>query len=279
MTYEEWNVTLGARVQGTQNLHSLLPRKLDFFLLLSSVCGVAGMVSQANYAASSTYLDAFAHCHSTSAAPIYALDLGWMEFSGTVAESQALSKRMQGLGYLTPIQEYQFLGLLDFYCDVRREASRKSRQIIIGLTYNSELVSNPMDQPLWRALRFLSLQSRKIDNHSQKQGQEEKALEPLSSLLANSTSLASQISMVSRGFLQKLSSELGVEEAELDLERSAHDIGADSLMAVNLRSWFRKELNANVSVFDIMANISARELCRLALEKSPLMFNAGPNPA
>lgn len=42
-------------------------------------------------------------------------------------------------------------------------------------------------------------------------------------------------------------------------------------MAVQLRSWFRKEISADISVFDIMANISARELCRRAMEKSPLL--------
>jgi acyl carrier protein len=272
MTYEQWNIPIKGRVQGTRNLHSILPKELDFFVLLSSVCGIFGNPSQANYAASSTYLDAFANCFSSSSAPIVSLDLGYMQFSGTLAESQALSKRMQNLSYLTPILEPQLMGLLDFHCNTRRSA-KHGCQTVIGVTYprnaQQSSTSSALNRPLWRALR---LTNGDVPNSGSLGQKDEYKKVRLSSMLASASSSSEQTAMVVEAFLHKLSSELGVDEEAVDMDKTTYDIGVDSLMAVQLRSWFRKEINANISVFDIMGNVSARELCGQAMEKSPLLI-------
>ncbi len=115
MTHKQWTNTLGPRVTGTQNLFDLLP-DISIFILLSSVAGVIGNPSQANYAATNTYLDAFAHCRSTAEKTVVAIDVGWVEFAGTVAESESVQQRLASLGCLTPISEGEFLALLEYYC-------------------------------------------------------------------------------------------------------------------------------------------------------------------
>jgi hypothetical protein len=39
-------------------------------------------------------------------------------------------------------------------------------------------------------------------------------------------------------------------------------------MVVQLRGWFRSEIGANVTVFDIMGNLSLENVCKGAAEKS-----------
>ena len=42
MTMEKWHESLAPKVDGSWNLHQLLPLGLDFFIMLSSMAGVIG---------------------------------------------------------------------------------------------------------------------------------------------------------------------------------------------------------------------------------------------
>ncbi|KAF1351559.1 KR-domain-containing protein [Lizonia empirigonia] len=47
MTYDQWQAAFRPKVDGTWNLHTRLPKDMDFFVMLSSVIWVIGNVSQA----------------------------------------------------------------------------------------------------------------------------------------------------------------------------------------------------------------------------------------
>ncbi|KAJ8132109.1 hypothetical protein O1611_g1520 [Lasiodiplodia mahajangana] len=51
MTHEKWTRTIKSKVHASWNLHALLPRDMDFFILLSSLVGIYGAIGQSNYAA------------------------------------------------------------------------------------------------------------------------------------------------------------------------------------------------------------------------------------
>jgi hypothetical protein len=55
MSYTDWTAGLVAKVDGTLNLHQLLPNDLDFFILASSIGGCFGHIGQSNYAAANTF--------------------------------------------------------------------------------------------------------------------------------------------------------------------------------------------------------------------------------
>ena len=50
MTLDDWRIALAPKLDGSRNLHELLPSELDFFIMLSSVVGIHGSAGQANYA-------------------------------------------------------------------------------------------------------------------------------------------------------------------------------------------------------------------------------------
>lgn len=62
-------------------------KDLDFFVMLSSLVGVSGHMSQANYAAGNTFLDALARYRTARGLPGVSLDLGGVKSVGFVAES------------------------------------------------------------------------------------------------------------------------------------------------------------------------------------------------
>lgn len=100
MTAEQWNHTVRPKVKGTQLLHELLPKDMQFFVMLSSIAGVAGNQGQANYAAGNTYLDALAAHRRRQGQPAVSVDLGLMLGIGMVAErgGAASLKRWEAVG-------------------------------------------------------------------------------------------------------------------------------------------------------------------------------------
>jgi SAM-dependent methyltransferase/NAD(P)-dependent dehydrogenase (short-subunit alcohol dehydrogenase family)/aryl carrier-like protein len=263
-THKQWTTTLSPRISGTQNLFSLLPN-LSFFIILSSVNGVIGNPSQGNYAATNTYLDAFAHHHSTPTCPVIAIDVGWVDFAGTVAESEEIQKRLASLGCLTPLSETEMLGLLEYYCDPGRLAQGVPPQTVMGIKRSEVAGRNLLDRPLWSTLRLLE---DKDSNKSTTTTSDTQSNVSTSTLLSSAANVSEASRIVLEALTTKLATDLGLEEDAIRADKPLHDNGVDSLMAVQLRGWFRSEIGANVTVFDIMGNLGLESVCRRAAEKS-----------
>lgn len=273
MTYKEWTTAISPRIQGTLNLHALLPPAMDFFILLSSINGILGARFQANYAASNTFLDAFAHMHCNQR--IASIDMGW--YAGTLASNDFLKGRFDGLGCVYQVPDDQLLGLLDYYCSPERRLGQESCQTMLGVAPPSYARAHGkthpelLKRPLWRVMNALDTAPSPLEPLKISQ---RKSL-PLSSLLASMESDAEAAELICNTVTQKLASQLGIEEKIIDKEKPVHVAGVDSLMAVELRTWFKKEIGINVSVFEIMGNKSLQGLCAKVVEKREVVKLTG----
>lgn len=267
MTHAQWTTALGTRVTGTQNLFDLLP-ETSFLILLSSVNGIIGNPSQANYAATNTYLDAFAQCHSTPTRPIISIDLGWVDFAGTVAESESFQRWLASLPFLAPISERETELLLEYVCDPARHKWGVEKQIITGIKSSGLVKSTGLDisnRAFWRILSFTGQRSTQGDDARSFRFVDEVSV---SSQLSDASSVAEAARIALQAITEKLAAGFGVEQDAIKLDKPLHESGVDSLMAVRLRSWFRGEIGADVSVFEIMGNQTLRKLSMLAAERS-----------
>lgn len=150
MTFEDWTTSVAPKVQGSWNLHSLLPQGMDFFLCLSSIAGVVGSGGQANYAAGNTYMDSLVHYRVARGEKATSLDLGWMESEGAVAESSFLSTSMAAGGSFMPISQAEFFALLDHYCNPSLDTvSALAKQRVIGLEIPATLQVRGLKEPHW----------------------------------------------------------------------------------------------------------------------------------
>ena len=86
MTHEQFTGALLPKVNGTWNLHKHLPEDMDFYVLLSSVIGIAGSPCQGNYSAGNTYQDAIAHYRRSKGMAACSIDVGMMLGVGYIAE-------------------------------------------------------------------------------------------------------------------------------------------------------------------------------------------------
>ena len=93
------------KIQGSWNLHELLPKDMDFFVALASSSGIVGNQGQANYAAGNTYEDALACYRRSQGLPAVSLDLGMIRGVGVVEENPELIAIIKKAGFMDVWEE------------------------------------------------------------------------------------------------------------------------------------------------------------------------------
>jgi NAD(P)-dependent dehydrogenase (short-subunit alcohol dehydrogenase family)/aryl carrier-like protein len=267
MTHEEWTTAVQPKVNGTWNLHNTaleLGVELDFFVMFSSLSGIIGQVGQPNYASGNTFLDAFVQYRQSKNLPASVINIGVMEDSGYLAQNQTLLKKLHATGQYG-IKEPQLL-------DALAQAVKKTPkpvtdgktylnhcQTVIGLRSTIPL-SNPQNRVIWRTDRRMGYYC--IEDDAQSGGapttdSNDKLREFLDTALTNpsmldSTSsaefLARQIAARLYTFLLKPVE----DEAKIDITPSLADVGLDSLVAIEMRAWWKQTFGFDISVLEML---------------------------
>lgn len=98
MTVEDLRTTVGPKVHGTWNLHDLLPKELDFSVMLSSLADVLGHRGQGNYGAGNVFQDTFTSYRRSLGLRAMAIDIGYLLSVGFVAENERYVAHVKALG-------------------------------------------------------------------------------------------------------------------------------------------------------------------------------------
>lgn len=251
MSFEDWELSIKPKVQGTWNLHNLLPRGMEFFICLSSISGIIGSGAQANYAAGNTYMDALVHHRIARGEKATSIDLGWMKSEGVIAETEFLEKGITAAGYLIPISQRNFHALLDFHCDPNLDrATSLTCQPIIGLETPAAMRAKGSVEPHWmKRSTFRHLHQMGLDESLS--NDTEKAVDYVA-LFHGATSLEDATRIVTDNLVKKIARALSVPSDDIDTSKPLHAYGVDSLLAVELRNYFSKELGVDVTIFDLM---------------------------
>lgn len=263
------------KVHGSWNLHNLLPQDLDFFLLLSSVSGITGSRGQTNYAAGNTFLDALAKYRVAQGQRCISLDLGSILDIGIAAEHD-LTESLEKDGF-RGIKETELLALLDHCCDPSLPLPSKPEQsqIVTGLSGINGLDAHRLSQvywagkPLFSTIRAASTTSTTSYNDSKISNANKNLQGPnFAELLKTAHSLVAAQAILIEALQQKLAGSLNIPLDDIDPERAIPTFGIDSLVALEIRYWFTKEVGVQVGVIDIMQSPSVRTLARKAVERS-----------
>ena len=266
MTAEDFNIPSRSKVQGTWNLHTNLPKGMDFFILLSSTSAVIGNRGQSNYASACTYQDALARHRVSLGEKCRSLNLGMVTEVGVVAEKQQLEDALKVAGY-RGIKEAEFLALLEYLCDPALEiASPLDSQLVTGLVTLDSIRSKGLEGMFWmRKPMFRGLCQKGPAREGLAKDQTAISYE---TLLKAASSHAAAATIITAGLTKKLSKALSIPEEDVDAENPIYTLGADSLVAIDIRFWFLKEIKADITVFRILGNESMAVLCLLAAGKS-----------
>jgi aryl carrier-like protein len=277
MSEEDYYTAVRPKVVASRNLHELLPENMDFFILLSSASGVVGNRGQSNYCIGNTYQDALARHRVALGLSGVAVDLGMILSVGFAAENQESMANLRQEGF-NAMREDEFLALLDMLCDPAGKYTINTNQqlhassvaqIAVGLEAPATLRIKGIPEPAWmNDPLFKHLYQIRGEGDIEGDGDGEGSATSCATLLPAATSLADAAKIVSAAIVQKLCKALSSSERDIDVSKPLHSYGVDSLVAVELRAWFMKEVGSDVAVFDIMSGQSLEELAELAARRS-----------
>lgn len=285
-TYEIWQKAISPKVVGSFNLHTVLPKGMDFFIMLSSMAGVCGSRGQANYAAGNTYEDSLARHRVASGEKATSLDLGPLHGIGWVAARTELQRLYAELSD-KPVTEGELHALLDYFGDSSNDGpqiTNSNSQCIILRVARSSRMAVYLDKPMFRSLAVNS-QSDKYDND-----ESNGTMKIMATSLSNNasppifdirdafvhaeTQTAAAV-VVQEAFAHKVAETLGLRREELDTEVPILRYGVDSLVAVELRNWISREVCADVATLDFMGSATIAKISRTAASKSKFRKQGG----
>lgn len=286
MTLEDYYTAVKPKVHASWNLHDVLPKDLDFFVLLSSISTVWGNRGQANYNIGNAFQDALARYRVQNGWRAHVIDVGMILSVGYVAENKdQLVDLMRHIG-AEGAREEELHAILNEMCfsgpppqvdsneDDGKSLSSSSllkTQVSLGLQLPEARAlaglepCGWMSDPLVRALH--QIRTREGDetetNHHQTVN--------YGALLAEAASFAAACDIVYGAIAAKLIKALNITADDIDPGKPLHDMGVDSLVSVELRTWILKQLDADVAVFDLMETASMRKLAILVAGRSGLV--------
>ncbi|KAI0199219.1 hypothetical protein F4808DRAFT_217616 [Astrocystis sublimbata] len=279
MTYEQWLTATRPKIQGSWNLHELLPKDLDFFIQLSSLAGIIGSISQANYSAGNTFQDALAQYRRAQGLAAQSIDLGLMKEIGYAEENKDIAANTSSLS-LTSIGKDQFLHILKGAMAGSVDGKTPfPTQIVLGAGSGGAVQAtqnDPMGGGDYYWLRTLSQFAylQRLDMKETSAGEEKTSGDGAAEKLSQVAHMDAASEIVQEILLGKVAKIITVPASDIDTSKPVYTYGVDSLVAVELRNWLALELKSDISIFDLTSSAPITEVCKKIAGRSQLVPTA-----
>lgn len=269
MTLEDWQRTTRPKVEGSILLNELYADKdLDFFILMGSISGPLGNRSQSSYAAANTFMSGI---------------IRWRR-GRNLAGSIVNPGQILGVGYVSNADEWLLRhlddaigcyhmsehdlhdlfaeGILAGRPGTSHTRRRRNPDIIAGFR-----TASPAAKPdvIWyrnpKTWHFVDHHAD--DDNNNASGTPGKAVSrvPVKEQLASAATADAVAEIVTAGFVAKLRSKLQLPgEAVVARDVAPAELGVDSLIAVDLRTWFVREVGVDVPVLRILGGASIGQI-------------------
>jgi aryl carrier-like protein len=267
MSEEAWTAAIKPKVDGSWNLHTMLPMGMDFFVLLSSHSGLLGAHGQSNYAAGNVFQDELARYRATQGQKATSIDLGSMSAIGYVANNSDVMAQALKQG-LVDFSEEELLSLLEVYCDPDLSMPNASdAQIVTPVGIPAVMKANGITEPSWMS-KPVFRHLHQISTIGQIASAEAKPTRSWEALLREARHTADAENTVREAIQKQLAGLLAIDMDDVDTSKPVHSYGVDSLVAIELRNWFARSIGADVAVFEILGNSAIANLARDVAAKS-----------
>lgn len=290
MDFETMTKVLGPKVQGSINLEELVgDLDLDFFVYFSSMTEVVGNIGQSNYTAANAFMVSLAAQRRKRGLAASIINIGVIIGVGYVTReaSQAGQENLHKGGYMW-MSEQAFHQIFAEAVIAGRKDSGVDAEISTGLRHINVSEEN---KPIWFdnprfSHHVLTASAGDADQSSsgnaavplKVQLQEARTQEEVFQIvkgkyfqeILDGTFLLTIICV--DAFLTKLQRLLKVDPSDGRTEAGVlalrtDDLGIDSLVAVEVRTWFLKNLMVNVPVLKILGGARLGEIIDHALSQ------------
>lgn len=269
---------LGPKVETTLNLDEAFQdpdSPLDFFIMLSSLASVIGNAGQSNYNAANLFMSGLAQRRLARDQAASVLHIGLVSDLGYVArQARTVEERLRKLFFM-PLTEADVHHAFAEAIVSGKPDSGRQHELILGLqpfVDSGETEERPPWEHNPRFAHFVSKAPVKekssmeagaeLDVTNIKQALRERDVQSLS----GSEGLAI-LELVRKAFSRKLESMMQMRPNSVNVNIPLIDLGCDSLLAIEIRGWFLKEVGLDVPVLKVLSGDTAAQLCDEATKK------------
>lgn len=274
MTLEDYNAVIRPRMHGILNIQRILQRQqepqLDFFINLSSLSSVVGTMGQAAYTSSGTFMAAMAQYPALAGVPCRTIDLPMVRDVGYLAADQKRQEEAshQLGGVSIDASDIRAVLAAAFRNDLKHSANN---HCLLGL--NGVKTTPVKELPFWAQDPKLShlLRSSILSEVDSTQTQQPDAKASPGTAVRQASSSAAAEALVVEAVVQKIASTLMRPVDEIDPSAHISGYGLDSLVAIEIRNWITRELEASLQILEILTSESVYALARTILGKTSLI--------
>lgn len=273
-SHDMFNETLKPKVDGTRFLNEIFSEPtLDFFVVLSSLTYVTGNIGQASYAAANAYMASLVEGRRKRGLAGSVLNLAGIFGIGYIARTdRVFIEHLVKMGY-SNLSEWDFLQFFaeSINAGFPNVGSGHDHEISSSLKpYDPTRDKNP---PAWLDIpRFCYYRRSTALSSSHEDGKKES----MRSQLKEQKTKEDVYKVVLASLTAILYKHLGLRPEDNNILPHTRlvELGIDSLIAVDLRVWFSKELGLDMPVLKLLGGASVEEMVqdsmgRLSPELTP----------
>ncbi|WYZ38312.1 hypothetical protein EsH8_III_000226 [Colletotrichum jinshuiense] len=257
MTLEDFDAVLDPKVRGSAYLDRIFHSDpLEFFILFSSLSRIIGNPGQSNYAAANMFMASLASQRRARGLSASVIDIamlvgfGWMwRNAGDILEAQ-----MKAAAYMS-ISEPEFHTIMAEAI----EAGRADRDIDPELHTGLAMSNTASWTRFPRFSHFVLSENQALTSTT---GAGSESEQTVWQRISDATSDEDILTVLETAFSRKLSLVLQLADtgSALDPKTALLSLGIDSLVAVELRSWFLKELAVDVPTLRILSDATIADI-------------------
>ncbi|KAM0276945.1 hypothetical protein ACHAQH_006230 [Verticillium albo-atrum] len=265
MDTETLNKVLRPKVDASVYLDEVFnDTPLDFFIMFSSLASVVGNRGQSNYAAANTFMASLARQRRLRDQPGSVMSIGRMVGLGYLERvSDVVELQLIKYGFM-PISEVDLHHLFAQAIMAGLPCSGEDPDIITALRPTRE--DEELQVPWYNNPRFshMILPAEKKDVVTAGK----KAVLSTRAQLEATTTIEDACKVLRDCFSSKLRVILQMAASSFRPEAALIELGVDSLVAVEIRSWFLKEVGVDMAVLKILGGASTVDLCQHAIDQA-----------
>ncbi len=270
MTHAQFTRVTTPKVIGTQNLDRLFhsDTSLDFFIVASSIASVIGFAGQSNYSAANEFMTGLVHQRRRRGVAGSAMSIPGVLGLGYAANQAGFDfDYFQRIGYIN-ISEEDLHQLFAEAVLSGRAGSDAPAEVAMGVNYvPADLVVKDAHKRDVKFSHFVRREEEKVTEGTQAAGG--KAVK-VKVQLQSAKNREEAYEILRDGLVAHLKRMLRLgEEGRVEERVALIEQGVDSLVAVDIRSWFLKELAVDVPTLKVLGGGSVADLVSTALDKMP----------
>ncbi|KAI0518349.1 hypothetical protein F5B22DRAFT_635407 [Xylaria bambusicola] len=273
MSASKMQEILSPKVDGANNLEDAFrDDDLDFFVMFSSVSSVVGNAGQSFYAAGNGYLNGMVRQRRKRGLAASTFDIGrvvgigYIETVGQIVRDQLIGLGIQAISE-TDLR-LAFAETIQAGCP-SPDDDKELPDAVVTMGIRSFREDEDVKGPWFTNPLFSHCVIEKKAVGADTGDRNNKTTLPVAQQLASAATKEEALEVLLDCFSTKLRIIIQLGDQAIDKDAPLVDLGIDSLVAVEVRSWFLKELKVDIPVLKVVGGASPAELCQSAFDKLP----------